>query len=50
MKSFLVVCLVVFSILVSGMWCFGEEGHVCFTVVDIEKDSKVTFKEYEKSR
>ena len=48
MKSFLAVCLVVFSVLVSGMWCFAEEGHVCFTVVDADKDSKVTIKEYEK--
>ena len=48
MKSISAVCLVVFSILFSGMWCAAEEGHICFTVVDSDKDSKVTFQEYEK--
>jgi Ca2+-binding EF-hand superfamily protein len=44
------VCFVVFTIIFSNNFAFSgeEKGHICFRIVDKDKDGKVTFQEYTK--
>jgi hypothetical protein len=48
-KFFLIVLVAVFSVLQAGL-CFSEEkrDHVCFRVVDADKNGEVTFEEFQK--
>jgi len=48
MNKFLLLCLVVITIFISNTFCLAneEKDHICFRVVDKDKDGKVTFQEF----
>ena len=50
MKKCFYICLLVVTFLGLNTLCFGDEkkSHVCFRTVDVDKDGKVTFQEFEK--
>ncbi|MFC1811344.1 EF-hand domain-containing protein [Thermodesulfobacteriota bacterium] len=50
MKNCVLTYLVVITLFISNALCFGNEGksHICFRVVDADKDGKVTFQEFKK--
>ena len=50
MKKSYVLCLVLIAILGSLSVCYGneEKGHLCFRVIDADKDGAVTFQEFNK--
>ena len=48
MKNCLIFCLIIFVIFASNELCFGNEtkDHICFRVIDTDKDGAVTFQEF----
>ena len=50
MNKFLLLYLVVMTIFISSAYCLAKEekDHICFRVVDKDKDGKVTFQEFMK--
>ena len=49
MKNFVLKCLVIIMFM-SAALCYGieEKKHICFRVIDADKDGKVTFQEFKK--
>ena len=50
MKSYFLLFAMVITIFISSVFCFGSEkkDHICFRVIDADKDGKVTFQEFAK--
>ena len=50
MKNIVMLIVIGIVFAFSETWCFSEEqsNHICFSVIDANKDGKVTFEEFEK--
>ena len=48
MKTYFSICFVIIAILTTSAFCLAgaEKNHVCFKIVDADKDGKVTFQEF----
>ena len=49
MKTYLSICFVIIAILFTSAFCLAgqEKKHICFKIIDADRDGKVTFQEFE---
>ena len=48
MKTYLSICFIAVTILATSAFCLAgeEKHHICFKIVDADKNGKVTFQEF----
>ena len=48
MKTYFAICFIIVTILTTSVICLAgaEKKHICFKIIDADKDGKVTFQEF----
>ena len=48
MKTFFSICFAIIAIFFTSAFCLAgaEKNHICFKIIDADKDGKVTFQEF----